>query len=68
MRTGPPEDHAAGVTGVRVALRHALGEMGLLRSLQTLRKVNKPDGFDCPGCAWPETEHVHGGEFCEYGA
>jgi molybdopterin-dependent oxidoreductase alpha subunit len=68
MRTGPPEDHAAGVTGVRVALRHALGEMGLLRSLQTLRKVNKPDGFDCPGCAWPETEHVHVAEFCENGA
>lgn len=68
MRTGPPEDHAAGVTGVRVALEHAVREMGVARSLQALRKVNKPGGFDCPGCAWPETEHVHIAEFCENGA
>ncbi len=68
MRTGPPKDNAAGLTGVRVALQHALREMGLVRSVRALRALNQPDGFDCPGCAWPETSKVHIAEFCENGA
>ena len=23
-----------------------------------LLHTNKPDGFDCPGCAWPDKEHT----------
>ena len=39
----------------------------------TLRLLNQRDGFDCPGCAWPEPREVDGGkrraaEFCENGA
>ena len=26
------------------------------------------DGFDCPGCAWPEPDKPHAAEFCENGA
>jgi molybdopterin-dependent oxidoreductase alpha subunit len=68
VKTGSPKRTAAGVTGVRVALQHAIREMGVIRSLRALGKVNKPDGFDCPGCAWPETSKVHIAEFCENGA
>ncbi len=29
---------------------------------------NQPDGFDCPGCAWPDPKHTSTFEFCENGA
>jgi molybdopterin-dependent oxidoreductase alpha subunit len=34
----------------------------------TLLKANQPDGFDCPGCAWPDPKHTSSFEFCENGA
>ena len=42
--------------------------MGVKRTALTLLRVNQKDGFDCPGCAWPEPEHRHTAEFCENGA
>jgi molybdopterin-dependent oxidoreductase alpha subunit len=42
--------------------------MGARRAALTLLKVNQKDGFDCPGCAWPEGERRHRFEFCENGA
>ncbi|GAB3656501.1 FdhF/YdeP family oxidoreductase [Actinocorallia lasiicapitis] len=42
--------------------------MGVKRTAQTLLKVNQKNGFDCPGCAWPEGDHRHTAEFCENGA
>ena len=30
--------------------------------------VNQKNGFDCPGCAWPDPEHRTSFEFCENGA
>ena len=30
--------------------------------------MNQPDGFDCPGCAWPDPKHTSSFEFCENGA
>lgn len=32
-----------------------------------LFRQNQPDGFDCPGCAWPDREHASTFEFCENG-
>ncbi|MGV0908600.1 FdhF/YdeP family oxidoreductase [Martelella sp. FOR1707] len=34
----------------------------------TLLKANQPEGFDCPGCAWPDPKHTSSFEFCENGA
>lgn len=42
--------------------------MGVRRTALTLLRVNQPDGFDCPGCAWPEPDKPHTAEFCENGA
>jgi molybdopterin-dependent oxidoreductase alpha subunit len=44
--------------------------MGVRRSALTLLRVNQPDGFDCPGCAWPEPAPAQRShfEFCENGA
>ncbi len=69
LQVGPPKRTAAGPAGVVAGLRMAVGQMGVGRSARTLLKVNQADGFDCPGCAWPEgrpDERPHA-EFCENG-
>lgn len=64
-----PANHAAGFTGVKVAMQHVFKEMGVVRSLRTLSHMNQVDGFDCPGCAWPDPEKRSKlGEYCENGA
>ncbi|MBD0861203.1 FdhF/YdeP family oxidoreductase [Gordonia sp. zg691] len=63
------KSYAAGVPAVAVALKRGLEQMGPVRTAQTLIKLNQRDGFDCPGCAWPETPgHRKHAEFCENGA
>ncbi|MFC4909806.1 FdhF/YdeP family oxidoreductase [Actinomadura gamaensis] len=68
MEVGKPKRWAAGVPGVTAALRDSFEQMGVKRTALTLLKVNQKDGFDCPGCAWPEPGHRHTAEFCENGA
>ena len=64
-----PATAAAGVPGVLMALKHSLAQMGAVRTVTTLAKINQPDGFDCPGCAWPEQPGARKAiEFCENGA
>jgi molybdopterin-dependent oxidoreductase alpha subunit len=64
-----PKDRAAGLKAVTVALEHVAEEMGLINGLKVLAKINQRDGFDCPGCAWPEPDHRSKlGEYCENGA
>ncbi|MFJ9056210.1 FdhF/YdeP family oxidoreductase [Streptomyces sp. NPDC102409] len=59
---------AAGLPAIAHTLRAAQQQMGLRRTARTLLKVNQKDGFDCPGCAWPEGDKRHTAEFCENGA
>ncbi|MER7737743.1 FdhF/YdeP family oxidoreductase [Streptomyces sp. NPDC096538] len=59
---------AAGLPAIGHTLRMAHQQMGVRRTALTLLSVNQKDGFDCPGCAWPEPEHRHKAEFCENGA
>ncbi len=65
---GRPKKVAVGPHAVLRALQMSNDQMGVARSVQTLLKVNQKDGFDCPGCAWPENDHRHIAEFCENGA
>jgi formate dehydrogenase major subunit len=68
-RLRSPKHHAAGLPAVANSMRLALTQMGLARSLKTLSSVNQKEGFDCPGCAWPDPDgHRHAAEFCENGA
>ena len=63
------KSYAAGVPAVLVSLRRGLEQMGVVRTTRTLAKLNQRKGFDCPGCAWPETPgHRKHAEFCENGA
>ncbi|MGW0532731.1 FdhF/YdeP family oxidoreductase [Streptomyces sp. NPDC003032] len=59
---------AAGLPAIGHTLKIAQRQMGVRRTALTLLRVNQKDGFDCPGCAWPEPEHRHKAEFCENGA
>jgi molybdopterin-dependent oxidoreductase alpha subunit len=63
------ENKAAGVEAVVVTMQRALEQMGPVRTVATLARINQRHGFDCPGCAWPE-EHDNRklAEFCENGA
>ncbi|WP_412541090.1 FdhF/YdeP family oxidoreductase [Longispora sp. K20-0274] len=69
LRVGAPKRVAAGIPAVVASMRAAVGEMGVRRTALTLLKVNQKSGFDCPGCAWPESAgHRTPFEFCENGA
>lgn len=65
----PLSKSAGGVPAIVSAAKSALREMGPVRSVRTLLRINQAGGFDCPGCAWPEpdAERSHA-EFCENGA
>ncbi|MFJ2646862.1 FdhF/YdeP family oxidoreductase [Streptomyces sp. NPDC087420] len=63
-----PKHAAAGLPAVAHSLIIARQQMGVRRSARTLLKLNQKNGFDCPGCAWPEGDHRHKAEFCENGA
>ncbi|MGW3009747.1 FdhF/YdeP family oxidoreductase [Streptomyces sp. NPDC001219] len=63
-----PQHSAVGLPALTHALRMSQQQMGVRRTALTLLRVNQPDGFDCPGCAWPEPDKPHTAEFCENGA
>ncbi|MFJ6795864.1 FdhF/YdeP family oxidoreductase [Streptomyces sp. NPDC091268] len=67
-QVAPPQHAAAGLPAIGHTLKVAQEQMGLVRATRTLLKVNQKDGFDCPGCAWPEGDKRHTAEFCENGA
>jgi len=59
----------AGIPAVIVSMKHAIGEMGVMRSAKTLLKLNQKGGYDCSSCAWPDPDGDRNtAEFCENGA
>ncbi|MEN2738194.1 FdhF/YdeP family oxidoreductase [Microbacterium sp. X-17] len=68
LSVGERKRVAVGVPAVTHALQISWEQMGAVRGARALARVNQKDGFDCPGCAWPETDHRHVAEFCENGA
>ena len=67
--TKVPES-AAGVPAIKSALAHVNDEVGLGKGIGLLAKINQKDGFDCPGCAWPDPDEKRAflAEYCENGA
>jgi len=64
-----PYPHPAGGWGALRATARAIHEqMQAPEAASTLLRANKPEGFDCPGCAWPDRRHTSTFEFCENGA
>jgi molybdopterin-dependent oxidoreductase alpha subunit len=63
-----PKTKAAGIPAVSSSAIHGITKMGLRKTVRTLTMVNQQEGFDCPGCAWPDPDHRTTFEFCENGA
>ncbi|WP_439213797.1 FdhF/YdeP family oxidoreductase [Duffyella gerundensis] len=64
-----PYGGSAGGWGALKAVADAIrGQMSVKQDVIALFKVNQPQGFDCPGCAWPDPQHASSFEFCENGA
>ncbi|MEC8398408.1 MAG: molybdopterin-dependent oxidoreductase, partial [Candidatus Thermoplasmatota archaeon] len=68
LKLKKPKTKAAGLPAVTSSALHGLKKMGALKTVKTLSMVNQTEGFDCPGCAWPDPEHRTTFEFCENGA
>jgi molybdopterin-dependent oxidoreductase alpha subunit len=69
LDVGDRKRSVAGAPAVAKSLKIARDQMGVRRTALTLARLNQEDGFDCPGCAWPDPDparrsHV---EFCENG-
>ena len=65
-----PKKYAAGYPAIFESAKHVFGAMGVKRGMSALNALNKMDGFDCPGCAWPDPDDERSpiGEYCENGA
>jgi molybdopterin-dependent oxidoreductase alpha subunit len=65
-----PKEKAVGVPAVTSAMQHLADELGLVKGLKLISKMNQKGGFDCPGCAWPDPDGHRSalGEYCENGA
>lgn len=62
--TGP-----AGGWGALKAVAEAIrGQMEIGHDVIAMFEMNKPQGFDCPGCAWPDPKHTASFDVCENGA
>ena len=59
---------AGGWGALKSVARHLAGQDIAIKGAKTLLHANQPDGFDCPGCAWPDRDHTSTFEFCENGA
>lgn len=59
---------AGGWGALRATARAIREQMDAGEATSTLLRTNKPEGFDCPGCAWPDKKHTSTFQFCENGA
>ncbi len=65
----PYRPAAAGPSAVLSSFAYAMKTSGLRRGLHVFLNVNQEQGFDCPGCAWPDPAAARATfEFCENGA
>ena len=81
LKAQPPEEFtgikltevpktAAGFKAIKSTFKHITEEVGLLKGIGLLSKINQKEGFDCPGCAWPDPDEKRAflSEYCENGA
>ena len=59
---------AGGWGALKATAKAVRDQMDVTTAPLLLFRTNKPDGFDCPGCAWPDKEHTSTFQFCENGA
>ena len=70
LKLSEPETYAAGTKAVLVSAEHILKSMDAIRGFKALNQLNTFEGYDCPGCAWPDPDDERSpiAEYCENGA
>jgi molybdopterin-dependent oxidoreductase alpha subunit len=64
-----PKEWAAGIPAVISAYKNTTMKAGAIKGTRLLFELNQIEGFDCPGCAWPDPLGKRATfEFCENGA
>ncbi len=60
---------AVGMPAVLESLKQMNRYMDMPKALKASLKMNQKEGFDCPGCAWPDPDDERSavGEYCENG-
>jgi molybdopterin-dependent oxidoreductase alpha subunit len=66
-RIGRYDKPAGGWDALLSSLAHLREQDVVAKGARTLLRTNQPDGFDCPGCAWPDRNPHSSFEFCENG-
>jgi molybdopterin-dependent oxidoreductase alpha subunit len=69
VKISKQKQDAAGLKAVINAYKHAATKVGPIDGGKLLIEVNQIEGFDCPGCAWPDPMGKKSTfSFCENGA
>ncbi|MEJ2004419.1 MAG: FdhF/YdeP family oxidoreductase [Cyclobacteriaceae bacterium] len=69
LRLSSRSSVSGGFPAIRSSMNHVFGEVGIMDGIKTMARLNQFNGFDCPGCAWPDPDdHRAMVEFCENGA
>jgi molybdopterin-dependent oxidoreductase alpha subunit len=69
LKVEVPPTSAGGLKAIYHSVDHIMREVGIVQGTKALLRINQFDGFDCPGCAWPDPDtHRSVVEFCENGA
>lgn len=60
---------SVGMPAITSSMQHMRKWMDMPEALKASLKMNQMDGFDCPGCAWPDPDDERSsiGEYCENG-
>lgn len=64
----PYNSPAGGWGALKATAKAVRDQMDVTEAPGLLLRTNKPTGFDCPGCAWPDKDHTSTFQFCENGA
>ncbi len=69
LKVSSPKSSSTGLNAVASAIKHALLYMNPWSAARSSLNVNQKNGFDCPGCAWPDPDDDRSifAEYCENG-
>lgn len=58
---------AGGWGALKSSAKHLMQSENSVKGVKALLRANQPGGFDCPGCAWGDSEKAGKIDFCENG-
>ena len=68
VKSNPAYSSAAGGWGaLKSSAKHLIQSEDAAKNVKALLRANQPGGFDCPGCAWGDSEKAGKIQFCENG-